>query len=122
MAVVAFDRANSPNTPGGPKKVAMATVIYAAHTSQQLCDVLDFRNFKHLAVLPTVAMTGVTVWASPTTGVTTFIKVNDIGTTGSVAMSATTWNSLDPNKIGAYSYIQLQAGGTTGTITLMASD
>lgn len=121
MAVIAFDSGNQPNVPGGPKKAAMVTVVYTAMTSQGLCDVLDFRNYKNLAVLPAVNQTGVTVWAASQSTVAGFNKVNDIGTTGSVAMSATTWNSLDPSKIAPYSYLQLQAGGTNGTITLMAS-
>lgn len=120
MAVVVFDAGNQPPFPGSPKKGAMATVSYAAFTSQGLCDVLDFRNYSKLAVRPGVAMTGVTVWACATpTGA--FDKINDLGTTGSIAMSATTWNSLDPTKIAPYSYLKIQAGGTTGTILLAAS-
>ena len=121
MALVNFDDGNSPNVPNGPKKAVMVTVAYAANTSIASCDVLDFRNYKHLAVLPTVGMTGVTVWAAAQSTLGGFARVNDLGVTGSIAASATQWISIDPAKIGAYSYLQIQAGATTGTIKLMAS-
>lgn len=120
MAVVAFDLGNQPVFPNSPKKGALGTVTVMAYGTNASCDVLDFRGYKNLAVLPGVAMTGVTVWAGPTpTG--PFNKVNDLGTAGSVALSATTWNSLDPAKLAPYSYLQIAVGGTTGTISLMAS-
>lgn len=122
MALVVFDRANSPNVPGGPRKAVMVSVSYAANTSIASCDVLDFRGFRNLAVLPTDGMTGVTIWAAGSTAVAGFKRVNDLGVTGSIAVSATQWVSIDPAKIGAYSYLMIQAGATTGTIPVMASD
>lgn len=120
MAVVVFDSSNSPNVPASPKKGAQVTAVLNAFGTNASCDVLDFRGYKYLAVLPGLAMNGVTVYAGPTpTG--PFNKINDLGTTGSVAMSATTWNSLDPTKIAPYSYLKIAVGGTTGTIQVAAS-
>jgi len=120
MAVVVFDSSNSPNVPASPKKGAQVTASLAAFGTTASCDVLDFRGYKYLAVLPTVNMTGVTVYAGPTpTG--PWNLINDLGTTGSVAVSATTWNSLDPTKIAPYSYFKIAVGGTTGTIQVAAS-
>lgn len=121
MALVVFDGSYSPNVPSGPKKAVMVSVSYAANTSIASCDVLDFRNYKHLAVRPGVGMTGVTVWAAASSTLAGFNRVNDFGTSGSVAVSATQWITLDPNKLAPYSYLQIQAGATTGTIMLMAS-
>lgn len=120
MALVAFDSSNSPNVPNSPKKGVMVTASLAAYNTTASCDVLHFAGYRYLAVLPTAAMTGVTVYAGATpTG--PFAKINDLGTAGSVAMSATTWNSLDPTKIAPYSYLLIAAGGTTGTIQVAAS-
>lgn len=120
MALVAFDGGNQPVFPNSPKKGAQVTVSLAAYNTTASCDVLDFRPYRNLAVQPGVAMTGVTVYAGATpTG--PFSKINDLGTTGSVAMSATTWNSLDPTKIAPYSYLLIAVGGTTGTIQVAAS-
>ncbi len=121
MALVVLDGAISPNVPNAPKKAVMVSVSYAANTSIASCDVLDFRGFKNLAVLPAVGMTGVTLWAAGSSTLAGFARVNDLGTSGSVAVSATQWIAIDPAKIGQYSYLQIQAGATTGTVSLMAS-
>ncbi len=120
MAIIGFDTTISPNVPGSPKKAYTATTLVAVNSNQALCDVLDIRSFRMLAVKPPVGVTSLTIYACNVNN-GTFVLVNDLGSSGVVTLTASVWTSLDWTKLAPHHFIQMKSAGANGNAVVVVS-
>lgn len=113
MATKTLDQpANSgPGASATKRRYGYGTV--AVHTTLASCDVIDIRDYRDIGVKPPTGVTALVVYAAETVD-GTFVLVDNIGTNGSVTMTAERWFTLDTTKIGPYGFIKLQSAGATG--------
>lgn len=81
------------------------------------CDVVDIREWRDIAIKPSVNVTTVTVHASETED-GTYVIVDNIGTNGAVTVVASKWTTLDITKIAPFGFIKL-LGNVDGTASLV---
>ncbi len=120
MATVAFDTTITPANLGAPRKATQVTTLVAVNSNQTLCDVLDFRGFRFIAVKPPAGVTSLTFYSSQTVG-GTFVLIDDIGTNGALTVTASVWNNVDPTKIAPHQFIQMKSAGANGNAVCVAS-
>ena len=120
MATVAPDTCSSPSSPFSPKKGASVTTLVAVNTNQTLCDVLDFRGWKFLAVKPPTGATALTFYSSATPG-GTFVLIDDLGTNGAVTLTADVWASIDYTKLAPHHFIQMKSTTASGNAVCLLS-
>lgn len=113
-----FSAGSSPNTPASPKK-GVATGILVSSTLSE-CDNLDITGYRFLAVKPPASVTAIIFHGSETIN-GTYVIIDSLGTSGSVAVTASKWNVIDGTKIAPFSYIQMKSDQTVASASVCAS-
>lgn len=99
-------------------KPRYGTTTFHCDTTLADCDVLDIREWRDIAIKPVAAVTAVAVYAAETAD-GTFVLVDNIGTAGSVTVTASKWNVLDITKIAPFGFVKLVPTGAEGTFAVV---